>query len=759
MGYGARIFHWTESFGFGHGKARTAATSRFDPIMCNAGPYDLNLSKPQLSECNNNIYILYVDLWDAHDDPLNPDCSERGYNGDPNGSVNGELYVVISDNNGLSFDLPHNLTHSPTPQCDPAGAVLVCDSDHWPSMIPYGHPTRTAYENWSQVTDVIPLTTPPTNYPDGNGVEWLHIQYVNDKDPGFTLIDNSTWQSNPIKHFRMACVGPDQIGWSWGLCGYDNEIGWPTYTLPGEQLDILRVLENDGNADLSYTMSVEEQTGPAGWLTVSGFSGSIPHGLYNLDTGYIHLNTGGIIDSPMTVFGHIEIENLSTSDVCTLLVTLHVVEGEIPGKQWDTVSTGKISLAISNTGQFGGGTEIASNGGAKLDYFNDPAECDTVDSIPGNTEYYIYDGSIIVGGIVENDTIFACQIFSQGFLNEWSIYPLDYPEGPTVDGVIEVWNSGPLVNHDTSIAMEVTYYAPQVTQTWDFGPGKIWHADQQFITREFKVWSYNGQIHDNIAVGEVIDWDIPSDSGSDNSGEVDRARRLMYCLGGEYNQDNATECQDNNERYGGSSFGYFKRFNAASSVWSIDDSAGYGGYHEANARYVYPGFEADELYVNMESHTIDLFPWVPPVPDSEQVDLHSVMTYAFEYDLLPNDTLVFYSVLATVRNNAEEATSGLRIQELADKGRNFVTYFGCCNGIKGDVNSDGLDANIVDLNFLVNRVFRGGTAPFCSGEADVNADGTPGDILDLNIVVNHIFRGMNLLYTCGEAPCNTPNCH
>ncbi|HEX2896849.1 MAG TPA: SBBP repeat-containing protein, partial [candidate division Zixibacteria bacterium] len=65
----------------------------------------------------------------------------------------------------------------------------------------------------------------------------------------------------------------------------------------------------------------------------------------------------------------------------------------------------------------------------------------------------------------------------------------------------------------------------------------------------------------------------------------------------------------------------------------------------------------------------------------------------------------------------------------------------CCILNRGDCNNDGTDANILDLNFLVNRIFRGGASAVCPEEADVNSDGTPQNILDLNYLVNRIFRG------------------
>ena len=65
----------------------------------------------------------------------------------------------------------------------------------------------------------------------------------------------------------------------------------------------------------------------------------------------------------------------------------------------------------------------------------------------------------------------------------------------------------------------------------------------------------------------------------------------------------------------------------------------------------------------------------------------------------------------------------------------------CCEGLRGDANGDGTNANILDLTFLVDYIFRmsGDQGP-CLTESDVNADGTPADILDLTYVVDRIFR-------------------
>ncbi len=73
----------------------------------------------------------------------------------------------------------------------------------------------------------------------------------------------------------------------------------------------------------------------------------------------------------------------------------------------------------------------------------------------------------------------------------------------------------------------------------------------------------------------------------------------------------------------------------------------------------------------------------------------------------------------------------------------FVTKlsYGCCIGIRGNVDSDGGDAiDISDLVFLVDYMFNSGPEPPCLDEADI--DGSGGiDISDLVFLVDYMFSG------------------
>ncbi len=759
IAFTARVYHWAESFpGLGFGP-RVAMTSQIDIDTCNPGPNNANLSKVTMATCAGNIYIAAVDLYDGHNgDPANPDCSERGYTGGFRGAVNGEIVIVISDNNGVSFDLPHNLTRSPTPHCDEEGGVVgPCDSDTYASLAPYGITTLSG-DDFSEVDTVLPRSVP---YPDGTGSDWLHITYINDLDPGAIVFQDGTWRNNPIRHFRIACVDPDQIP----VPIYEyTEVNWPNYVKPDTIKDTTLTITNAGNATLNITVTTEEDTGPPGWLSTFGFDPTIPDGANNVDTGTIRFDATGITQAKINsagghivVLGRILLDHDGPSDIDTIEVTL-IITDTVLVTTWDTISTDVISLAVATNGRFGGGN-AAGIEGVRMDYWFDQAECDTEDSIVGNTKIYLWDGSFAVGGPVEIDggldTILSNEIFSAGPRQFSSVYSLVGPQPPLTDGMLQTWSTGKMTNHDSSLAFHVTYYAPLVTTTYGTLPNKTWHADQQFITKSLKIWSNDGQNHAPLAIGDVIDWDIPADdsggnqTGSNNKGEVNSDLGLIYFIGAEFNVDTLPghECQENDTRFGGMAYSYTNYFSSMTNKWTTNESL-YGGYAESNARYVYSGWDESELYFNMSAANA-LIPWTHPHPDSSKTDVHGVLTYEFEYNLLAGDTLVIYSVLATV---LQDLSGPGRIEDLADKGRNFTHYFGCCRDLHGDLNNDNQDATVLDLVFAVDRIFRGGGPAICDGEGDVNADKTVLDVLDLVFLVDRIFRGGDAPPSCGTAP-------
>lgn len=75
-------------------------------------------------------------------------------------------------------------------------------------------------------------------------------------------------------------------------------------------------------------------------------------------------------------------------------------------------------------------------------------------------------------------------------------------------------------------------------------------------------------------------------------------------------------------------------------------------------------------------------------------------------------------------------------------GPHCFTIINCCSGIRGDLNYDGKSANILDLSFMVDFIFRGSKDPGdCIVSRDINGDGKGPNILDLSFLVDFIFRG------------------
>src|SRR3990172_5526392 len=50
--------------------------------------------------------------------------------------------------------------------------------------------------------------------------------------------------------------------------------------------------------------------------------------------------------------------------------------------------------------------------------------------------------------------------------------------------------------------------------------------------------------------------------------------------------------------------------------------------------------------------------------------------------------------------------------------QNFGAAGGCCIGIRGDADGNGIDNDVEDLTYIIDNIFRGGPPPPCPQEAD-----------------------------------------
>lgn len=122
----------------------------------------------------------------------------------------------------------------------------------------------------------------------------------------------------------------------------------------------------------------------------------------------------------------------------------------------------------------------------------------------------------------------------------------------------------------------------------------------------------------------------------------------------------------------------------------------------------------------------------------------SAATYSIDWFVIAagggSGTSTNYSMDGTVGQTAVGEGTSTNYELNSGFWQNFGPA-GCCISPRGDANNDGTNCNILDLTFLVDRIFRGGPAAVCLEEADMNGDGTSSNILDLTYTVDRIFRG------------------
>jgi len=377
---------------------------------------------------------------------------------------------------------------------------------------------------------------------------------------------------------------------------------------------------------------------------------------------------------------------------------------------WDTVRTTCTRLIVGTGGSFGKG----GLGKYNLDYaaFGD---CDP------NADVYIYDGSPVVCYIrYYGDNI---QYFANWALWGKSSYLLvddrNHPVPTVVTSEYEKYETGTFVTSDSTLALEKIWWAPKQPDSC------------QFVVQCLRLYSYNDSSHWGLAIGEAIDWDIPTDlAQSANVGGYSSDHKLIYEQGIE---SNGQGCQPNDARFGGEALlGFY-----TNDSCTLDTVTGpYGAYTADNATWVWPnnGFVAEELYDNMHQPGYSA--------DPDQTDQHAVMTYFVDYTIGAEDTLYIYSVITSVQNGT--------VDSLYENVRKAKKWFldhvrppcqggGCIPPLRGNVDYDPSDAiNVADLTYLVDYLFFSGDSPPCLEEGNVDGDGGI-NVADLTYLVDYLF--------------------
>ena len=751
-----RLFHWDEQTD----EIRTIKDfSSWAPpdegVWCYGGAWnEMSIVKMQLSECQGKFYALFVQFND-YAAGIYDDCHKDATNyGTVSGSANGELHISVSDNGGYNWDISRNLTNSYTPFCDTTGAVL-CEADQWPSVARFGMPPGSG--DFGDATIIDPSEGA---YTDGY---YLDVFYVNDRHPGGCVQDKAIWTYNPLKWFRVPCVDPvpNPV-----LSISPASIDDPTWTKPSIPLDTVIKLENVGNAVLHVTSITANYITPgySGWISV-GNSG--PLTISHLSPNYyelsVTLNAGGVITTDgVGVDGELIIDSDAAGKSLFHFPIYMIVADTVQFPEKGEIRTDCVRLSINNAGNMGDGGNYPT-GGVNLNYFTD---CDTTANVAGqddNVSVYLYEGSpFILRYDATDGAILNYYMFDTDWLSKFAMRPT---EGLFIDSTTYADYSygytGKFLTKDSAMAVEVEYFAPKGG------------TDCQFIVMKEKFFINQGGDINNVIVGDIYDWDIPSDSGVENGSGFDRgtgttSRDLMYCYGAEYDADSIenNDCILADQRVGG--MAYYNGFKApwyegspvVYGVDSLENPAGPWWTH-MNEDWVGPtgDFVPSQLYDKITSMGSSWETWEstnPSMEDSLYQDLNMVAVFG-TFNLKTTDTLVFVKILA-----AEQDGGVAGLQATIDGARTWIAarpgIFSwparsaplCCCDKPGDSNNNGA-VNILDVTYTISYLYKGGAAPPCPAEADANGN-CAVNILDVTYTISYLYKG-------GPAPkCPTPPC-
>ncbi|MDD4051289.1 MAG: dockerin type I repeat-containing protein [candidate division Zixibacteria bacterium] len=682
------IFHWSENVP----NIRTIVKAEWDTGgSCVMYAWGSDAAKMSIAECDGKLYMLYTQFGNA-----TQPCYD--YNTDKT-VMNGELYMSASSDNGLNWDRAQNLTNSPSPQC----ADGDCNSDYWASMARYGRTDVNGCEGIAAGTKV------------------LDIVYINDKSAGGCVqTESGVWVTNPVMWLATPCrdvvAEPgymDNAATGYGEC-YSSV---PLVVVPNGDTTFSITLENPGLLDNNFSIAMSYTDG-SGWMTATPASGVIPSGLNNtLNVDLIFTAPAGASD-PSVWVGKITVNHQAEGSPREIPVCLMVASSFTYPASVDLATTCK-NIRLWNDAHM-----VNNASGHALNYISD---CDTF-NVNTTSQIYLYDGSPVVCRVNENSDTLRFTAYSKTFTDADGMRPL----APwTIDNSNADYTkaSTRFATADTTVGFIAEYFIPTAP------------ANCEFVVEKLRFYNMTAATLSGVLVGEFLDWDVPSDSASNNGSGFDLARGLVYQIGAEYNQDDSTEAlcaQESDARYGGIAAGpgvSFKNGMTLDNATYVYTSGPYGDLAPLPPAATYEKMKNNDGFSTYSSS----------VPESTYTDLSTLITFG-EYNLTTTDTICMVKVLATSRTGLTAFNTAI------DAGKAFITshadlvcgVLSCCNKA-GDANNDN-KVNVGDAVYIISYVFRGGPAPVCPAEGNANGDLTPQGANKINVgdavyIISYVFRG------------------
>jgi len=571
---------------------------------------------------------------------FNPnDLSKRSY-------TNGEIYVSVSTNSGLTWDAPRNVTNSPDPGC----LVDDCDSDHWSSMA-------------ARVDS------------------FVYLQWINDRDAGSQVQDATDFTLNPVLYYRYPVWTPTaaaRMDWT------PKNLAAPWISVPNLGSTTKKVsLSNIGTA----TLNIGPVTTGASWIGIGSYPASIAEGGCPGDLN-ITINCG--LYSETFLADSIRIQSNDGAGNSDIYVKVYVVvSNTYKEPKFKVAGNGNFVLTESNLGNIGN-----QDFGMNLDTLA------TGDAVVNP----IFDGSIILGQRTATDTVVGRYVFDQQYMLALDTFKVVTKAG--VGSQIIKKRYAPM----NPMPPEWSNWWCWGVEEYDviFSSGATTTEKERWLLLQYvKVFQYPpptwwklgfgcpGTVPD-LYVGEAIDIDLPSDSGSQNFAGFDQSLNLLYQQG-----------------YGAANLKYHLGL-ALRNPNAATQPVAYGGHVLRNDEYVYPlnGYADDSLYNVMSRGEWAVY----DTTVLKRTDYDVVLTAGKIASHTPN--------LDTTRYNFVVAFSNDGLQKLKD----LVKMTKC-----GNANRDAAGAiNLGDVIAVAQYVLSGGAQPWLyMADVDGNCAVNLGDCIYL----------------------------
>ena len=728
----------------------------------------------QLAECEGKLYAVWAQIherlnrattnvWDApENEHLIDDCS---LNGNRRGKANWELMMSVADvTSPTLWDPARNITNTYTPNCCLAGDPDTdcegqCGSEWKPMLEKYGLDYTGMSLQWpDNYVDMTPVDDPPYT-----GGAFINMAYMDDQYPGASRWPNADWANPPstgnsIKWIRLACVEPVEASL---IRVGPRSINFPEWAKAGQTTSWEVTVTNEGNVQLNVNeIGVHEETG-SGWLGVSSGTMTVPAGLSNTNTFDIQVNAAGITQ-PTWLDGHVYLKS-DALNFDSVAVSLHILAApHVEPARWDTVFTHAqmyqdygvpegecVGLAVSNMGEIGWGSAT----GVNMDFEASGLECgerprDHLYLATGSP--YVLDadagGSNPVGTFSGGDVV-------QTDADGWDPYDNAVPPTDSADlahslnGTMyqEVY-AGKSVNRDTTIIWERWFYGPRDDIN-----------NNSFIGVINKVYTADGQAHNNLTFGVVNDWDIPAEDAPNNLSGVSTSGNFVYMQGTDTTGE--LSCQINTSRYGAEAFGGWTNTPCDAESWN-DQLYGQVSFFQM----LMEDTNQTRLGAPLSPQRPDYQAWLDDISANPGFNGYTTAedqaiwsTYLYNYNMAGDDTLYFWSVYSTVRNGTLEDLENQVAYARTWFETNVLPYSSaytcggtCCQGRVGDANGSGDDEpTIGDINALISAIYTDAiidAISSCLLEADVNQSGGlnpiyPDDftISDINLLIEYLY--------------------